>query len=326
MRENWNRATETLNFSKAELEQLVQPAFGSVNILQATIAEGGLANTNIRCSTDKSNQEYLIHIFTRDPKQARKEFSLSRLIEDTVPTPHSVFFSETNPITDHPYVIRTWVTGHRLEVLRTELNESELRDAGQSIGTALAAVHAYKFSASGFFDGELNIQTKLNTGSAGLIEYVSGCIAHPLLSQRMDPSLKTRLLQFLRQESHILDEWQQPPCLTHADFGGSNILLDDSSGEWQVSAILDWEFAFSGTPFADFGNLLRNPLGASLSFVNGLTRGYKEAGGTLPDNWRKMSLLCDLTAWVEFLTRPEANIALIRDSTELIGATINGWR
>ena len=44
-------------------------------------------------------------------------------------------------------------------------------------------------------------------------------------------------------------------CLVHGDFNVKNLLLDP--GNWQVTALLDWEFAHAGTPFTDLGNLLR---------------------------------------------------------------------
>jgi aminoglycoside/choline kinase family phosphotransferase len=41
--------------------------------------------------------------------------------------------------------------------------------------------------------------------------------------------------------------------LVHADFNPKNILVRGAS----VAAVLDWEFAFSGTPLFDVGNMLR---------------------------------------------------------------------
>ena len=41
----------------------------------------------------------------------------------------------------------------------------------------------------------------------------------------------------------------------HSDFNPKNILVDPASGA--VTAVLDWEYAHAGSPYADLGNLLR---------------------------------------------------------------------
>jgi hypothetical protein len=93
----------------------------------------------------------------------------------------------------------------------------------------------------------------------------------------------------------------------------------------EVAAVIDWEFAFSGTPFFDLGNLLRPPLGEIPGMQAAVERGYRNAGGDLPIEWRKMSKLTDLTAWLEFLTRKNAGINLISDCKTQICKTIGEW-
>jgi aminoglycoside phosphotransferase (APT) family kinase protein len=44
-------------------------------------------------------------------------------------------------------------------------------------------------------------------------------------------------------------------CLVHSDFNGKNLLVDPVSGA--MTAVLDWEYAYAGSPYADLGNLLR---------------------------------------------------------------------
>ncbi len=45
--------------------------------------------------------------------------------------------------------------------------------------------------------------------------------------------------------------------LTHADFDPSNMLVKKINGHYQISAIFDWEFAFSGTYLFDVGLFFR---------------------------------------------------------------------
>lgn len=326
MRDNWNRATVSLDLGKKELESLIQPAFGNRLVENACATEGGLSNTNIRVKIVGFPEPYLIRLYVRDSNQAKKECALNRLVEKTVPSPRLIYFSETNLVTGHPYAIMEWIDGQRLESVFLQLTEREQNEAGSSVGQVLSAIHSYQFPRAGFFDDQLAVTAPINLGSAGLIDFVADSLSGEVARDRAGEALADRLLHFINAKAALLDEWTGAPCLTHADFGGSNILLAYHSGAWKVSAVLDWEFALSGSPFFDFGNLLRNPLGSIEPFVAGLIDSYLSSGSVLPAKWRKMSLLTDLTAWVEFLTRPHINQALIEDCQQIINKTIEDWQ
>ncbi len=118
-------------------------------------------------------------------------------------------------------------------------------------------------------------------GGKGLQSYVNECLRNSIVIERIGAELAERLSGFIEKEVSIFDEWTGLPCLTHCDFNGSNILVNKTAGLWKVAAVLDWEFAFSGTPFFDFGNLLRAPVGALFGIEAAVEKGYKNAGGNL---------------------------------------------
>jgi aminoglycoside phosphotransferase (APT) family kinase protein len=75
--------------------------------------------------------------------------------------------------------------------------------------------------------------------------------------------------------------------LVHADFNPKNLLAARRGGRWQVTAVLDWEFAFSSSPLFDIGNMLRDRRPAG--FVEAFVDGFRDGGGTLPEDWRRLS-------------------------------------
>ncbi|MBV9582506.1 MAG: phosphotransferase, partial [Chloroflexi bacterium] len=119
--------------------------------------------------------------------------------------------------------------------------------------------------------------------------------------------------------------WPDPPSLTHADFGGSNILVRVDEYGTRVSAVIDWEFAFSGSPMIDLGNLLRPPLGELPGFEHSVADGYRAAGAALPDDWRRLTLYNGLADWASFLGRSRINDALIADARKMIARTLESW-
>ena len=92
-----------------------------------------------------------------------------------------------------------------------------------------------------------------------------------------------------------------------------------------MAAVLDWEFAFAGSPFFDLGNLLRPPLGSRPGFADAVAAGYRTAGGDLPPEWRRMAALADLFSWAEFLTRPTVSDAVVNTARQRITETMALW-
>jgi aminoglycoside phosphotransferase (APT) family kinase protein len=326
MREDWNRTAAALRLSLAELTHLIQPAFPGRAVVESEVTQGGLANTNIRIRLSGDGPPLLVRLYTRSPIEGRKEAALHRRVAGQVPVPRFLYFAEEGPATQHPYAIMEWVAGQRLEVAARAMDRAQIESAGRSVGAALAGIHAITFPQTGFLDADLNVAQPISVGGAGLAGFLHACLVDGRGQARLGEALTRQVIAFAAREAGLLDTWQGPPCLAHSDFGGSNILVrrTETGAGWEVAAVLDWEFAFSGSPFFDFGNLLRPPLGDMPGFERAVYEGYTRAGGRLPDRWREMSRLADLTAWADFLNRPEANEALVRTARAIMTRTIEG--
>lgn len=324
-REGW-QASKRIALSCAELTKLVQPLFPGHEVTGSKLTEGGLSNTNIKVLIQGKPAPYLVRLYTRDASALGKEIAINKLVSDTVPSAKFLWYDKSNPVTDNPYVIMEWVEGERLEVLARTLSPPELTATALNLGKTLAKIHSFTFAHSGFLSDDLTPSEPLNLGADGLRTYIEDSLKKALQKERIDKDLPEKLLQFFDRESSVFSDWSGPACLTHCDFGGSNILMrTDAPNLFAVAAVLDWEFAFSGAPYFDFGNLLRNPLGAIPGFADSIATGYTESGGTLPREWRKISALADLSAWVEFLTREDPGEAVITDSKKVITATMQNW-
>ncbi|MBY0547804.1 MAG: aminoglycoside phosphotransferase family protein [Candidatus Obscuribacterales bacterium] len=324
-RESW-QAGKRIALSRAELTKLVQPLFPGREVTESEPTQGGLSNTNVKVFIKDQDTPYLVRLYTRDATALGKEIAINKLVSDTVPSAKFLWYDKSNPVTDNPYVIMEWIEGERLEVLARSSSPEELTATALSLGTTLAKIHRFTFAHSGFLSDNLTPSSPLDLGADGLRTYIDDSLKKALQKGRIDQDLPDRLLRFFDRESSVFSNWSGPACLTHCDFGGSNILMHTTLPDAPaVAAVLDWEFAFSGAPYFDFGNLLRNPLGAIPGFADSVATGYTESGGTLPKEWRKISALADLSAWVEFLTREDPGDAVITDSKKVITATMQNW-
>ena len=331
LRARWGRADRPLDLSLAELTILVQPAFPEQHVVDAEPTHGGLANTNIRLQLDRYPRPVLLRLSTRRaersydvPPSVAKESALHRLLAPRLPVPRVLFEAPDNPITGHPYLLREWVDGERLEVIAPRLERAALDALGHHVGAVLAGIHAVTFPEQGFVDDALAVVPFppgiVGNGLAGSLRTFLGARG----IERLGPELTQALFAFAERDEHVDTTWSGPPCLIHADFGGSNILVGGGPPAARVAGVVDWEFAYAGSPFSDFGNLLRPPLGDLPGFEAAVARGYRAAGGRLPDNWRRRSLQVDLTSWAAFLGRPSISQALADDARRMIARTIGG--
>jgi len=322
MREEWSRSSRDLDLSEADVTALIQPAFPGRKVDRFQRAIGGLANTNFEVWIDGENTPVMLRLLVRDGTSVAREEALNRLSLGGVPMPRFIYASPDNPVTGHAYILMEWVDGVRLELAASAMKPADLIKIGCELGMALAAIHGVKYAQTGFFDDLLEVATPVLMGSEGLLGYMEHCLIEKKGSRHIGAALTKSLFAFVREHGRLIDSWKDAPSLAHGDFGGSNILVRESADTWAVSAILDWEFAFSGTPFFDFGNLLRAPLGDLPGFAEAVRVGYLEAGGSLPDDWQLRSRISDLFSWCDFLSKPNLNAALIRDARANIERTI----
>ncbi|WP_178133399.1 phosphotransferase family protein [Vineibacter terrae] len=323
MRQHWTRATATVALGVDDATALVRALPGAPRVSRVTVLSGGLANTNLRLDFASGEPPLVLRLYQRDPAQAAKERALHGLAaRHGLPVPRLHLGADDNPITGSAYAVIDWIEGRPLDDVAAKLDGDQLWQLGASIGAGLARIHGVTFDACGFFDGALRVATPIDVGGAGLREFLHRCLIDGRGGERLGGDLTRALMAFVDAEAAVLDTWDGAPCLTHADFGGSNILVRLTGRGWALAAVLDWEFAFSGSPFFDLGNLLRPPPGRLPGFADAVAAGYAGAGRVLPPRWREMAALADLIAWADFLSRELPPPGVIDSARERIRDTI----
>jgi len=138
----------------------------------------------------------------------------------------------------------------------------------------------------------------------------------------MPAELRDRTHALVWSSVSQLAELDCQACLVHGDFGKRNVLVRRKGGRWAVAAVLDWEFAISCSPLTDIGHFLRYERAASAVAEPHFSDGYLHSGGTLPQEWRRLARLVDMTALCESLTHEQLPDAVTAELVELIRATV----
>lgn len=317
LRQGWGRGTATLAVPPEALAALVRDLFGA-GLEDTALLSGGLANTNLRLDLDRAPHRVVLRLAQRDPVAMIREAALLRRLHGVVPVAPLLHAEPDPDRLGAPFLILGFVEGVMLEDALSGADEGTTAALGHASGAALAAVHAVTFDRAGFLDAGLEVVTPLDMGGAGLVAFAGSQTALPQVAERLGASRIAALDACLETWAAALDAWDGPPCLVHADANGSNIMVRRAGADWIVAALLDWEFAFAGTPFFDLGNATRPPAGDRPAWIVGIAEGYRAAGGRLPADWPALARLADLTAWLDFASRPEATAALVADVNRMI--------
>lgn len=110
-----------------------------------------------------------------------------------------------------------------------------------------------------------------------------------------------------------------PPSLVHSDYNGLNILVSNKEKGYEVTGIIDWEFAFAGPVYFDIGNMLiYENFDHYFEFEKAFIEGLQSNGIILQNNWKKISKLIDLISLCDLLNHKQVGENRVKDINQLI--------
>jgi len=308
VKHRWIGKVEPAALPADELAALAQVVLPGLDPKQLQPLTGGFRNWNYRANTSSGSR--VLRIYARGDRSAWKEQRIAELVRPDVMTPKYLEIAEVG---DRVVAVREFAEGTVLHEL-VSADDAIGADVAHVVGRTLAAIHRIEFEEFGELDADLHITERYDMSGAGIRHYVRRTLAASLAGDRLGPALTDELLQTLDQSAELLDAWRERPVLAHCDFGPTNLVLGPDGSV----TVLDWEFACSATPALDFGNLLRPPLEGNDAFAAGLAAGYCAAGGRLPQDWQRLAMLADVTAWVAFAVRPHIHELVLADARDRI--------
>jgi len=312
------------------VRECISTAFPNSRIARAEILSGGLINTNIKVEFSSQQSPVVLRLYRGDAAVCLKETAILRLVGSTLPAPE-VIQVEANGIGDSgPFCILEFVKGQTFQELKRTKDLEAIHQAAASVGATLARIGIYQFSKTGRL--QIDIKKHLVVGDA----YVEGSDPIPRLldtflqsenlQRRVDVSSRQRLHDFVWSWATPLTSLGNERHLVHGDFGNRNILVDCVNGRWQVVAVLDWEFAFSGPQLLDVGHFLRYERQDAPLREPHFSHAFLEYGGVLPDDWRRISRVVDLTGLVECLTHDYIPDDVACEILQLVESTLESCR
>jgi len=303
------------------LNEMLAPAFPGQSVVAAEHVSGGFANSSFKVEMSNMGDPVVVRVYVRDPSAAFREASILELVKERVPVPEVLYVSP-EAREPHTYVILRWVEGVTLDQLLEQGVSSDTRRAVRATGTVLARLQGFRFARSGFFGSRLDIRTPLASDAHAIVGFLEQCLFKDGGEERLGVALTQRVWRFATEHEDMLGAVEHHKMLVHGDFGGLNVIVRTAPDAPEVAALIDWEYAHSGTPLVDLGNMLRRPDHEAPWFEEELIQGYREEGGILPENWRQVSRIVDFVKLCAFVGSPNAGEVAVQGVRALIESTL----
>ncbi|ARI78345.1 phosphotransferase family protein [Halobacillus mangrovi] len=314
MKENWERMKNTSKLNEEEIEQTLKLWKPDLENYQIKELSGGLSHTNYKATF--SDHPPLVLRVSEDELNLKMEKNLHDRLDNNNKVPH---FFEIIPIKSYKVGVLEWKQGQSVKDLLYRGVSSVQRKLGFSAGVELAKLRSYSFNKSGFLNQSLEVDEVFNMTPESFMKTIDHFLEE-YIPKWIEAEFIRKIREFAKERSWLIELDGFSSSLVHGDFNGLNLL----GNKGEITAVLDWEFAMSGSLYWDIGNFIRYQSIPNFQHCEkGLVEGLKSKGITLPDEWKQIAQLYDLVALCSMLNTKENGPNRIADLKSLIDQTLS---
>ena len=297
---NWEKSEVRHQLPTGIIERMINSAYPGKQLGLSQIIAGGCANLNVKIQLENEESLLILRIHLRDKKSAILEKNIGNLLKNVLPVPQILYIGN---IDNYCFSVSEFMPGIPLRDLLLSKTPHGLETIMYEVGMALSKIAAHKFPKTGFFNENLEIVEEL--GDDSLKSFSLSCLEHEGVKKYLSHEMIVKIKSLLES---------LPPLdnlganLVHADFDLANILVAEVDGKWKISAILDWEFAYSGSWLNDVANMLRYAHKMPDGFKIGFLKGLEDNNFKLPENWQSITNQYTLASLLDSMTRHDLEI------------------
>ncbi len=230
-------------------------------------------------------------------KQKHIKTMISRKFKD-FPIPKIIKYDYSKRVIDKPYIIAEKVDGKSLQSLYKKVKNKE--ELYGEIGEIYGKMHSFKFENYGELDSSLNLFKEYKSWYSTKCENIKKIFEK--IKERKLLSQKTLTINqdFFEKNKSLLKK-ETGPCLCHGDSADANIIINKSAQRYNVSGIIDFEFARASGATHDLFKGLRS-FEKRYKYRNNLVEGYNK-WNKLPKEWEKLIFLYNWMGHLNQLTQ-----------------------
>ena len=323
---NVERRNKYFKPEKTVIEGLIVDYLPATTVSSIELIHSGLANSNYRV-TLTNGVKVILRFHTREAKISAKEWNLTTLLKHETLVPKILLHDNTCQKTEIPYSIVAFHEGILFSELLARDDAIEFgKPIFAELGRFIAHLNnSYRFVKPGSLDDVLHVSTLkvANKTLSTVTNFILSCLENKYLQSRLNHETIDCLRESVIKNDHYIMPTNDDSFLVHADLKPENILVKPVAKGYTLSAILDWEFCYSGSYYGDFGSLFRETAYAKNEFQLSFAQGYESIRPGLNKEWRKISKLIDLINLCDFLTSANDRPQLFDKCRRYIQETLN---
>lgn len=262
-----------------------------VEVASLTLITEGSSTSNYIVDIKNSDKKYLLKIYPENGGNSAVEVASYFYAKQYINVPEIYFFDESKKVYNSPYMIMNYINGISLKeyVVR---NKKFPEEFAYDIGSKLALIHSREYKNMALLNKDLEIN-KILLPITELHEYYLNGIA----GTHINSKIKYELLEFIKENTELLNKLGESFVYSHGDFSSSNILIDTKdSSIW----VIDFEYSLAAPPYYDIGKFFRDNEKLNKyrekniydNFINGYNAHGKRK---VTDDWIKLARLMDIT-------------------------------
>ena len=275
---------------------------GRVDLSQLTPLSGGWSGETFLA--EAGGERSVVRIYRpgrRDDAAPEIDAAVLHLVRGLLPVAEVLEVRRGVAALDRPgLLVTSHLAGDRGDLLLPTLGDAQLAALGGHLGALAADLAGMPTLRPGpFVDPELRI------GTFGVADGLPGFVddhAADLVADGWEAGRVEALVAVAQRAQDLLDGVRRT-CLVHSDLNPKNLLVDPDT--LAVTGVLDWEFAHSGHPATDLGNLLR--FDRHPAYSGAVVSAWCERLGGTPAEALDLARAADLWALVDLAGRRGQN-------------------
>lgn len=282
-----DRINEIISIDPKDVFTMMAAFDPSLRVLSFSRMGAGQINTGYRVETDRG--PFLLKLYSKPSDGIER--AMYGYLKDQINVPEMYYADGSKTRFPFAYAVIEFIQGGTLaEYLRE--NGRYPASLARDIGGTCAVIHAKSYPRDGLLDEDMRIEKPLPGAYEKLMRLLDG---RPATFLKPATVAALRDFAFYRRDQY--DRLDERSVLCHGDFNYWNLLI--SGGKTYV---IDFEFAYAGTPYHDIGHFFRSKSEDIQSLIDGrVYAAFKEGYDTvsaapLPADWLSLARLCDMSA------------------------------
>jgi Ser/Thr protein kinase RdoA (MazF antagonist) len=279
---NWEKADTQYQLPEHLIEQMVKLAYPTKKLISRELISGGCANLNIKIQLKDDALPLILRIYLRSPDAAYLEQEIGDLLKAQIPVPMTHYVGDVD---GYRFAITEFLPGITLRELLLGGLPHDKSAIMYEVGQILAKIASCPFP---------RVENEYSN-------FAQECLESEDIKQQLTSETISKITHYFHKYANLLTS--KDNHLVHRDFDPANILVSNVNNNWVITAVLDWEFAFSGSILWDIANMLRYAHKMPPEFQDSFLLGLKDRGIYLPDNWHISTMMLNIISLLDCLKR-----------------------